>query len=167
MPGTEDAGAIVGCRAPDFYPRGLRVFRCSTKAMKPSAWDWRRARCSGFLNQPWSSRRLLICGRKTRSGYRKALRYRKICWELLDGPQGAPDAGAQADEAHGPALEALGELEHVYEIFEDAGEAAVVFGRDDDEAGGLEHGVGEGMEGRGLFGVGGGEEDFLGQLREV
>src|SRR6267142_3724879 len=41
--------------------------------------------------------------------------------ELLDGAQAAPDAIGFADECHGLAVEAFGELEHVDEIFEHAG----------------------------------------------
>ena len=87
--------------------------------------------------------------------------------ELFDGPERAPDAGGDADEAHGTLLEALGELEHVYEIFQDARDAAVVFGREDDETGGFEDGVGERMEGLRFLGVGGGMKNFGRKLGEI
>src|SRR5262245_50877241 len=59
--------------------------------------------------------------------------------ELLDWAQGAPHAFCQADEADGAMLKAFGEVEHVDEVFQYAGEAAVVFGGDDYQTFGLKH----------------------------
>ena len=87
--------------------------------------------------------------------------------KLFNRPQRTPDAGGDTDEAHGPFLEALGKLEHVDEIFQDAGDAAVVFRRDDDETGGPEDGVGKGMKGFWFFGVGSWRKYFGRQLGEV
>ena len=63
--------------------------------------------------------------------------------QLLDGPQRAPDSRGESRETNGTMLEALGKFQHVHEILEHAGNAAVVFGRDDVQAGRLQNRFGE------------------------
>ena len=87
--------------------------------------------------------------------------------QLFDRAQGAPGAGREPDETDRPALQAFGELQHVDEIFEDTGEPAVVFGTDDDQAGGIEDRLGETLEGGGFLRVGGRSKQFRGQFGEI
>lgn len=87
--------------------------------------------------------------------------------ELFDGAEGAPHAFGDADEADGTPFEAGGEFEHVDEVFEDAGDAAVVFGGHDDEAVGFGDSSLEGREAGGGFLVGTGVEDFGREIFEV
>ena len=74
--------------------------------------------------------------------------------QLFDRTQRAPNPGGQADETHRPPLEAFRERQHIDEIFQDAGNAAVIFGRHDYQSIGSENGIGEFFEAGRLFGVG-------------
>src|ERR1035441_2244383 len=87
--------------------------------------------------------------------------------ELLDWPQRAPYPGAQAREADRPFLEALRELEHVYEVFHYAGDTAVVFGRDHVQPRRPQDGVGERQKGLRLLRVGGRGEYLGRELGEI
>ena len=66
-------------------------------------------------------------GNEDAIGINKGVAVAKNMLELLHGTKRAPDAGREADETNRPALEALRELEHVDEIFQNARDAAVIF----------------------------------------
>src|ERR1039457_4091713 len=87
--------------------------------------------------------------------------------KLLDGSQRAPDARRDACETGRTPLEALREFQHINEILEHAGNAAVVFRRDDMQPGRLQNRVGKGLKGFWLFGVRTRRKNFRWQLREV
>ena len=60
----------------------------------------------------------------------------------------------QSDETNGALLEAFRKRQHVYEIFQDAGHAAIVFGRDNDQAVGGENRIGEFLKRLGFLRIG-------------
>src|ERR1041385_6939936 len=66
--------------------------------------------------------------------------------QLFPRAQRAPHAVGQAYETNRAFIKTLRELQHVDEVFQNAGDAAVVFGRHDDEAGRFQNGVGERRE---------------------
>ena len=73
-------------------------------------------------NAPWITRRIAIT---------------ENLLKMLDRPQPAPDSRRQTGETHGPILKTLRKLQHVYEILQRAGQAAVVFRHDDVQTGGF------------------------------
>src|SRR5713101_5627968 len=85
---------------------------------------------------------LIDLGKEDPFGEQVAVAITEDHLQLFDRPQRAPRARTQADETNRARIEALRELQHVDEIFQDAGHAAVVFGGDDYEAGSLEDAVG-------------------------
>lgn len=62
--------------------------------------------------------------------------------ELFDGAQAAAVSRRQADECCRPPCERSAEGQHIEVEFHRAGEAAVVFRREDDEVVGIKHGGG-------------------------
>src|ERR1700722_2586122 len=104
---------------------------------------------------------------KDPDGIDEGIAIAKNLLELLNGPECAPDTGGKADKTHRALFEAVGKFQHVDEIFQDAGHAAVVLRRDNDEAVGFEDGLRKGMKRRRFLGVGRRRKNFRRQFAEI
>src|SRR5882762_2628623 len=97
----------------------------------------------------------------------KGIAVTKYHLQLLHRPQGAPHPGAKAHKTDWPLVETLRELQHIDEVFQDARNAAVVFGSHDDQSSRSEDAFGKTGKGNRLFAIGLGIEDFERQFRQI
>ena len=87
--------------------------------------------------------------------------------EVFDGTEATPLASRQADERNGATLEGGGKGKEVDEVLECSGIGAVVFRDDDDQAAGLDDGVGGRGHRRRPGGIGSRAERVGGEVPEV
>jgi hypothetical protein len=124
------------------------------KHWNPMACFFRRSLMSESVKFPAESNLLFTRRNKHAIRVRMGIAIAKDHLKLLDRAEPAPHAGRLADECDGLAIEALGELEHVDEIFQHARERAVVFRGDDMQALRVEHALLDRLHRGRFFGVG-------------
>ena len=140
-------------RLGEFWRRWLR-----STAQNPSSLDFfseagesfglglQTAEQLGIFDFPSGVEQSMDLGKEDADGKKVGVAIAENRLQLLDWAKRAPDSSRNTSETNRATLETFGKFQHIDEILQDARHTAIVFGCDNMEAGGLQHGFAKRQE---------------------